>query len=127
MFVDWYFSEVSNPYCKVKVNGRRIGKTQVVRTNLNPEWDTCFSFEIDGISDVVEISVWDHNDYGRQKEMGSIQMTVQEIIDGVREFYKTILPSPLSNGGVMNLMFDYHESYEVPQMNVFTMVVICKF
>jgi len=103
---------VSNPYCKVKVNGKRIGKTQVVKANLNPEWDSCFSFDIDGISDVVEISVWDHSNYGRQKEMGIAQMTVQEIIDGVREFYKTILPSPLSKGGVMNVMFDYHESYE---------------
>ena len=37
----------SDPFCKVSVNGRKVGKTKVINNNLNPIWNWSLRLELD--------------------------------------------------------------------------------
>jgi Ca2+-dependent lipid-binding protein len=36
----------SDPYCKVIVDGREIGRTDVITNNLNPKWTAAFEIQL---------------------------------------------------------------------------------
>ena len=56
---------LSDPYCLVFWNGRRIGRTLIITNTLEPQWDACFNLsELIGAVDpesenVLRIEVWD--------------------------------------------------------------------
>jgi len=71
---------LSDPYCLVFWNGRRIGRTLIITNTLEPQWDACFNLsELIGAVDpesenVLRIEVWDWDRISSDEFLGSIDL-----------------------------------------------------
>ncbi|CAD5206027.1 unnamed protein product [Bursaphelenchus okinawaensis] len=60
----------SDPYVRVKYNGRNIYKTNTIFKNLNPQWDEEFAFLIDDPTRPLEFEVYDYDRFMSDDFMG---------------------------------------------------------
>ncbi|KAI9599079.1 C2 domain-containing protein [Syncephalis fuscata] len=62
----------SDPYVKIHVGNKNIGKTKVVKKNINPTWDEKFTTtHITGEPIIINFDVKDHNRIGSSVALGS--------------------------------------------------------
>jgi len=61
--------QTSDPYCKLEVGGVSH-KTKHVNSNLNPDWNETFEFDIKPGMDVIALSIWDKNTIKKDAFMG---------------------------------------------------------
>ncbi|CAD5208747.1 unnamed protein product [Bursaphelenchus xylophilus] len=64
----------SDPYVRVKYNGRNIYKTNTIYKNLNPQWDEEFAFLIDDPTRPVEFEVYDYDRFMSDDFMGGAKV-----------------------------------------------------
>lgn len=60
----------SDPYISYKVNGKRIGKTKIIKKTLNPEWNHKDIFKLSE-GDRLEFKLLDHDNMACDDYMGS--------------------------------------------------------
>ena len=63
--------QTSDPYCKLEIGGASH-KTKHVNSNLNPDWNEEFVFDVKPVGgmDVIALSVWDKNTIKKDAFMG---------------------------------------------------------
>lgn len=73
----------SDPFVKVKLTGEKLPskKTRVKSNNLNPEWNEEFKIVVkDPESQALEISVFDHEQVGKDERMGMNVVPLKELV-----------------------------------------------
>ena len=56
-------NDSSDPYCKLEIIGfpENVKKTRVIEKSLNPLWDEFSQYEIHSLSDIIKITLYDHD------------------------------------------------------------------
>ena len=76
---------LSDPFCKLKYEGK-VQKTNVVRENLNPEWNESFDFEyVPGASMKIEVFDWDF--LGSNDFMGTVVINMSAVTHSYTQVY----------------------------------------
>ncbi|KAM6942732.1 multiple C2 and transmembrane domain-containing protein 2 [Xenentodon cancila] len=77
----------SDPYVKLKLDGKTFYKSKVVYKNLNPSWNECFSLPLKDLNQKIYIKVYDR-DLTTDDFMGSACVLLSDLeIDKVNELY----------------------------------------
>jgi hypothetical protein len=93
----------SDPYVKLHIDGKLIGKTRVISKTLNPVWNSHFQYLIGADSAtrvirrtharlVATVTIWDHDKVGNDDSMGTILITLDPLLGGSTQWY------PVGNG-----------------------------
>lgn len=61
--------QTSDPYCMIEIGGKS-DKTKHVSSNLNPDWNETFTFDIQPGMGVLSLSIWDKNTIKKDVFMG---------------------------------------------------------
>ena len=61
--------QTSDPYCMLEL-GSTSHKTKHMSSNLNPDWNEEFVFDVSDGESVVALSIWDHNSIKKDVFMG---------------------------------------------------------
>ena len=61
--------QTSDPYCLLEL-GEEKHKTKHISSNLNPDWNEEFVFNVKPGQDVISLSVWDKNSIKKDVFMG---------------------------------------------------------
>ncbi|KAJ3338957.1 hypothetical protein HDU93_008856 [Gonapodya sp. JEL0774] len=73
---------LSDPYCRVIVDGRKLHTTKIVKDSLNPIFAESISFDIPSkLSSKVEIEVWDWNRL-KDKRLGRVLVDIKTLLSG---------------------------------------------
>lgn len=74
----------SDPYCRVKVSGEEIGKTNVVENSLDPTWEKdCYSVMFSS-ADLLDFDLFDYQNLGKDRSLGSApSLKLQDFISDV--------------------------------------------
>lgn len=75
----------SDPFATIKYGETEIGKTKAKNSNLNPNWNECFSFETDPSSDKVTIEIRDYNVVGNNELLCTCDINLKDLNIGNRE------------------------------------------
>mmetsp|Transcript_17030 Transcript_17030/g.51680 ORF Transcript_17030/g.51680 Transcript_17030/m.51680 type:complete len:591 (-) Transcript_17030:32-1804(-) len=83
---DWSLRKAnrsSDPYVIVKVQGKEIGRTEVVKKSLEPRWDSgTFECKVDDPATTsVELRIWDKDLVGSDA-MGAVSLTGEDFLEG---------------------------------------------
>lgn len=92
----------SDPYVKLHIDGKLIGKTRVISKTLNPVWNSHFQYLIgaDSATRVIQpkhatnmpqlvatLTIWDHDKVGNDDSMGTILITLDPLLGGATQWY----------------------------------------
>ncbi|XP_003413841.2 multiple C2 and transmembrane domain-containing protein 2 isoform X3 [Loxodonta africana] len=80
------FSGKSDPFCLLELGNDRL-QTHTVYKNLNPEWNTVFTFPIKDIHDVLEVTVLDEDGDKPPDFLGKVAIPLLSIKDGQTNCY----------------------------------------
>ncbi|CAG8554094.1 17567_t:CDS:10 [Acaulospora morrowiae] len=70
----------SDPYVSIKLNNVSRGRTEMVPDTLNPEWkDEIFYIPVHSARELINIEVWDHENTGKDKLLGSTELKVTQL------------------------------------------------
>ena len=69
--------QTSDPYCMLELGSFRH-ETKHVSSNLNPDWNEEFTFEVEHGQDVVSLSIWDKNSFKKDVFMGYSFVSFQD-------------------------------------------------
>ena len=74
------FAGTPDPYAVVSLNNREpLGKTKTVRENANPRWGETVNIILTSLKEPLTISVFDFNEYRKDKELGVATMNLENI------------------------------------------------
>ncbi|KAG8627318.1 hypothetical protein KVT40_004801 [Elsinoe batatas] len=74
------FSGTPDPYATVSINNRDVlGKTKTVHENANPRWNQSVNVILTSLKDNLTISVFDFNDYRKDKELGQATFALEQL------------------------------------------------
>ncbi|KAM6202920.1 LOW QUALITY PROTEIN: multiple C2 and transmembrane domain-containing protein 2 [Rhynchocyon petersi] len=80
------FSGKSDPFCLLELGNDRL-QTHTIYKNLNPEWNTVFTFPIKDIHDVLEVTVFDEDGDKPPDFLGKVAIPLLSIRDGQTNCY----------------------------------------
>jgi hypothetical protein len=82
----------SDPYCVVTWNGEHVGKTDVVKADLNPWWGQQFSIPFPRdpalLGSQLLLEVFDHDSLSFDDYLGGVLLSGQELVGMHRPFTK---------------------------------------
>ncbi|XP_047478110.1 uncharacterized protein LOC125031428 isoform X1 [Penaeus chinensis] len=70
----------SDPYCVVKINSEVKYRTRVKKKTLNPEWEETLMTHLPRHPDILAITLWDHDAFGRDF-LGSVALKESDVRD----------------------------------------------
>ncbi|XP_069819027.1 multiple C2 and transmembrane domain-containing protein 1 isoform X1 [Dendropsophus ebraccatus] len=76
----------SDPFCVVELNNDRL-MTHTVYKNLNPEWKKVFTFNINDIHSVLEVTVYDEDRDRSADFLGKVAIPLLSIQNGEQKAY----------------------------------------
>eukprot|EP00124_Ichthyophonus_hoferi_P001337 Ihof_evm12s66 gene=Ihof_evmTU12s66 len=70
----------SDPYVKIYINGKNVGKTTTQKKTLSPQWNQEFSIDVEDL-DMIKLHVFDWDMVGTDDDMGTatIQTPLKEL------------------------------------------------
>lgn len=72
----------SDPYVKIKCNGKNLGRSQIIKNTLNPVWNYVLDGKTFAIGDEIEILIYDYDFLVSDDYMGSCFIKVtQELVN----------------------------------------------
>lgn len=71
---------LSDPFCEVKVGGRKRYVTSIKKKTLSPVWDELVTTEMPKQNETLEILVWDHDVLFQKDFLGSLSFTLQQLM-----------------------------------------------
>jgi stress response protein SCP2 len=91
----------SDPYVKLHIGGKLIGKTRVIPKTLKPVWNSHFQYLIgaDSAARVIQpkhakvpqlvatLTIWDHDKVGNDDIMGTVLITLDPLLGGTTQWY----------------------------------------
>ena len=78
----------SDPYVVVKVNGKKVGTTEVVKKSLDPEWGFTLECDVQAPQDAdIELKIWD-KDLVSSNAMGAVTLKGLQRGDVAPEWYE---------------------------------------
>ncbi|XP_075753115.1 multiple C2 and transmembrane domain-containing protein 2 isoform X3 [Pelodiscus sinensis] len=75
------FSGKSDPFCVLELGNDRL-ETHTVYKNLNPEWNTVFTFPVKDIHDILEVTVFDEDGDKPPDFLGKVAIPLLSIRNG---------------------------------------------
>ena len=83
----------SDPYCKVIVDGREIGRTDVIMNNLNPKWTAAFEIRLfDVRCSSLSLEVYDKDFLSEDDFLGKIVVSPDALSDVLAEVNASDVP-----------------------------------
>ena len=73
--------QTSDPYCMLEI-GEKSAKTKHVSSNLNPDWNEDFEFDVTPNNDFLTLSIWDKNTIKKDVFMGYAFVSVHDCKTG---------------------------------------------
>ena len=70
----------SDPYC-VLTFGKQSSKTNFIKQDLNPVWNEIFAFDVETGKEMLDIQVYDKDDFGKDDYLGQMQIYLDEFKD----------------------------------------------
>lgn len=70
----------ADPYCVLKFGGQQQ-KSNYIKQELNPVWNEVFTFDVETGKEVMEISVYDRDDFGTDDFEGKLEFDLEEFKD----------------------------------------------
>lgn len=70
----------SDPYTKLNLAGRAFGATHVKNNTLDPKWDEIFYAVCYSKREMLSLSVWDWNDFKKDKSLGRVEFLVADLV-----------------------------------------------
>lgn len=83
----------SDPYCRVLLFNRVLDRTDFIRNNLNPEWDTIIYAPVHSLEERLTLEVMDYQTVTRDRSLGKVDLAVSD-------FATQSGPDYLANGSV---------------------------
>jgi len=71
----------SDPYVVLKLGSMQTQRTNYVNSELNPVWNEVFTFDVDTGKELLELSVFDKDDFGSDDFLGAFALK----LDGYRD------------------------------------------
>ncbi len=71
----------SDPYVILKLGTTQQLKTNYISNDLNPVWNEFFTFDVDTGKEVLEVRVYDHDDFGSDDFLGSFALPLDRYKD----------------------------------------------
>lgn len=59
----------ADPYCMLTF-GKQTSKTNFIKQDLNPVWNEIFAFDVETGKEILDIQVFDKDDFGRDDYLG---------------------------------------------------------
>ena len=77
----FYGKGSSDPYCKISLGGNlEVGSTEVVKKNLNPEWNAIFSLEVPiKCGPFITLAIFDSDVLSTDDAMGCVQIHLNDL------------------------------------------------
>lgn len=73
------FSGTSDPYVKVKFQGKCVHKSRIVYKNLNPVWNEKFNIFFDDVNANLSFKVYDFDRLSSDDQMGVATINVGDL------------------------------------------------
>ena len=70
----------SDPYCVLKFGGQ-IQKSNYIKQDLNPVWNEIFTFDVETGKEVMEITIFDRDDFGTDDFEGRCEFDLDPFKD----------------------------------------------
>jgi Ca2+-dependent lipid-binding protein len=70
----------ADPYC-ILTFGKQSSRTNFIKQELNPVWNEIFAFDVETGKEILDIQVYDKDDFGRDDFLGSVTVTLDEFRD----------------------------------------------
>lgn len=77
----------SDPYCRVISNNTVTGRTETIRNNLNPVWNSYVYAPVRSLQDRLSLEVMDYESNNKDRRLGSVTVSVQEYIQKTESTY----------------------------------------
>ncbi|KAJ9102440.1 hypothetical protein QFC21_002840 [Naganishia friedmannii] len=74
------FNGKSDPYCRVLLFNRVVDRTDFIKNNLNPEWDTIIYAPVHSLEERLTLEVMDYQSITRDRSLGKVDFPVSEYI-----------------------------------------------
>jgi Ca2+-dependent lipid-binding protein len=74
------FNGKSDPYCRVLLFNRVLDRTDFIKNNLNPEWDTIIYAPVHSLEERLTLEVMDYQSITRDRSLGKVDFPVSEYI-----------------------------------------------
>ncbi|CCE62444.1 hypothetical protein TPHA_0C02910 [Tetrapisispora phaffii CBS 4417] len=96
-----------DPYLMFEINGKKTGKTRIVRDTLNPVWNETLYILLGTFTDPLSITLWDKREKLKDKVLGRIEYNLNSLHDA--HFQRNINVNFLRNSrSVGELNLDLH-------------------
>jgi len=83
----------SDPYVTIQVNGvRKVGRTKVIHSTINPEWNQIFRFEVNPDEEFLRLSITDENKILADAPMGIVELKMGNLEDLSQDFRLPVHP-----------------------------------
>jgi len=84
----------SDPFVVVSLDQTELGKTSVIKNNLNPHWNEDLEWDVSGEHQVIRLSVYDEDDGKKPQHLGSVSVGVEQITcDGLVQGTFSLMPN----------------------------------
>ena len=71
----------SDPYCKVHLNGRLVGVTNVQESTLEPQWNETFYPVAYSLKEFLNLEIFDENQMSKDELMGKVSIPLAPIFE----------------------------------------------
>ncbi|CAG8713960.1 6408_t:CDS:2, partial [Acaulospora colombiana] len=115
-----------DPYVVLKLNNIFRGRTEMILDTCNPEWnDEIFYIPVHSIREIINLTVWDYENAGKDKLVGSTEFKVGQLFkqneDGMYSPTETLdtsftLSHNGENRGHLFFTASYHPTVQTPKV-----------
>lgn len=107
----------SDPFVEVEFQGRKE-KTEVVKSNLNPEFNARLKFDLGGVAlspgDSIIVRVFDHEKVGRNRLLGKVNVSLAPAVNSGQPMQKSSTRLSSGKDEPLNSTIDFVVTYTPP-------------